>query len=66
MAKVERLVADSILLHLVEQGAVADLEPLGGVRTIAARGAKCPADQVYFESPSATLEAQVRSRSAPR
>ena len=66
MARIERSIADSILLDLIEQGTVADLEPLGGVRAIAARGAKCPTNQVYFKSPSATLEAQTRSRSAPR
>jgi hypothetical protein len=56
-AKIERSIADSILLQLVEQGAVADFEPLGGVRAIAARRAKRPTNQVYFESPSATFEA---------
>jgi hypothetical protein len=55
-AKIERSIADSILLHFVEQGAMADFEPLCGVRAIAARGAKRPANQVDFETPSATLE----------
>jgi hypothetical protein len=35
---------------------MADLESLRGVRPIAARGAQCATNQVYFKSPSAALQ----------
>ena len=66
MAKVEQSIADSVLLYLVEQGAVADLESLGGVRAITARSSERPANQVYFESSSSALETQIRPGFTPR
>ena len=55
-AKIERSIADSILLDLVEQGAMTDLEAFRGVRAIASRGVQRPPNQIRFERAPASLQ----------